>query len=88
MPLKNTVVSAVVISRNLPTTRRFSSKHLRSEKGTGAEMRRAIIYGMVTGDAPVNHWPTFLTVPSDSLRSTRPSFLAPKVANKLYTLNF
>ena len=30
---------------------------LRNEKGTGAEMRRAIVSGIVTGDVSVSYWP-------------------------------
>ena len=33
--------------------------HFRNEKGTGAEMRPAIVSGIVTGDAPVSYWPFF-----------------------------
>ena len=29
---------------------------LRNEKGTGAEMRRAIVSGIVTGDVSVSYW--------------------------------
>ena len=31
--------------------------HSRNEKGTGAEMRPAMVCGIVTGDAPVSYWP-------------------------------
>ena len=30
---------------------------LRNEKRTGAEMRRAIVSGIVTGDVSVSYWP-------------------------------
>ena len=30
---------------------------LRNEKGTGAEMRRTIVSGIVTGDVSVSYWP-------------------------------
>ena len=29
---------------------------VRNQKGTGAEMRPAIVSGIVTGDAPVSYW--------------------------------
>ena len=36
-------------------------------KGTGAKMRPAIVFGIVTGDVPVSYWPIFslflITVP-------------------------
>ena len=31
-------------------------RHLRNEKGTGAEMRPASCYGILTGDALVSYW--------------------------------
>ena len=31
----------------------------RNERGTGAEMRLAIVSGIVTGNAPVSYWPFF-----------------------------
>ena len=37
--------------------------HFRNEKGTGAEMRPAIVSGSVTGDAPVSYWPVLEMVP-------------------------
>ena len=37
--------------------------HLRNERGTGAEMRPAIVSGSVTGDAPVSYWPVLEIVP-------------------------
>ena len=30
--------------------------------GTGAEMRYAIVSGIVTGDAPVSYWPLFFSL--------------------------
>ena len=42
--------------------------HFRNEKGTGAEMRPAIVSGMVTGDAPASYWPIFLPVPGNCPR--------------------
>ena len=41
--------------------------HFRNEKGGEAEMRLAIVCGMVTGEAPVSYWPisppALVTVP-------------------------
>ena len=34
-------------------------RHVRIEKGTGAEMRPAMVPGIVTKDAPVSYWPIF-----------------------------
>ena len=31
----------------------------RNGKGVGAEMRPAIVSGIVTGDTPVSYWPIF-----------------------------
>ena len=40
------------------------------EKGTGAEMRPAIVSGIVTGDVSVSYWPIFFfSVLSNSPRS-------------------
>ena len=36
-----------------------SNRHLRKNKGTGAEMCPTIVSGMVTGDAPVCYWLIF-----------------------------
>ena len=33
------------------------NRHFRDEKGTGAEIRPAIVSGNVNGDAMVNYWP-------------------------------
>ena len=32
-------------------------RRLRNEKATGAEMRPAIVCGIVTGESPVSYWP-------------------------------
>ena len=41
-------------------TRKWPIRHLINEKGTGADrMRPAIVSGIVTGNAPVSHWPIF-----------------------------
>ena len=37
--------------------------HFRNDKGTGAEMRAAMVDGIVTGDTPVNYWPFFTLSP-------------------------
>ena len=34
-------------------------RHVRIEKENGAEMRPAMVPGIVTGDAPVSYWPIF-----------------------------
>ena len=39
------------------------------EKGAGAEMRPAIVSGIVIGNLPVSYWPVFSPVPSNSPRS-------------------
>ena len=39
------------------------------EKGAGAEMRPAIVSGIVIEDLPVSYWSVFSPVPSDSPRS-------------------
>ena len=45
----------------------WHSRHLRNKKGTGAEMRPAIVSGIVTEDASISYWPIFslslVTVP-------------------------
>ena len=41
-------------------------RHFRNEKGTGAEIRPAIVCGIATGDAPVSYWPIFLPVARNS----------------------
>ena len=40
-----------------------SIHHFRNEKGTGAEMRPAIVSGIVIGDALVSYWLVFLPFP-------------------------
>ena len=45
-----------------------SIHHFRNEKGTGAEMRPAIVSGIVIGDALVSYWLVFFTFPSNSPR--------------------
>ena len=37
--------------------------HFRNDRGTGAEMRPAIVSGSVTGDTPVSYWPVLEIVP-------------------------
>ena len=37
-------------------------RHWRNEKGTGAEMRPAIVSGIFTGHAPVSYWPFFFSL--------------------------
>ena len=36
----------------------LSNRLFRKEKGTGAEVRPAVVSGIVTGDASVSYWPT------------------------------
>ena len=46
------------------------------EKGTGPEMFPAIVFGIVTGDAPVSYWTMFYKQSQVSLRKfSRPSSL-------------
>ena len=49
----------------------------RREKGTGAELRPALVSGNVTGDELVSYWSIFCVVPSDSPRSLFETFLGP-----------
>ena len=35
----------------------------RNEKGTGTEIRPAIVSGIITKDVPVSYWPIFLLSP-------------------------
>ena len=37
--------------------------HFRNDRGTGAEMRPAIVSGSVTGDTPISYWPVLEIVP-------------------------
>ena len=37
--------------------------HWRNKKGTGAEMRPAVVSGIVTGHAPVSYWPISFRCP-------------------------
>ena len=41
----------------------LETRHFRNKEGTGAEMRRAIISGIVNGGAPVSYWPVFFPCP-------------------------
>ena len=36
-----------------------TGSYVRNKVGTGAEMRPAIVSGIVTGDVPVSYWPIF-----------------------------
>ena len=38
-------------------------RHFRSESGTEAELRPAIVFGIGTGDSPVSYWPIFFLFP-------------------------
>ena len=42
--------------------------HVKNEKATGAEMRPAIVPGIVTENALVSYWPNFFPVPSTGSR--------------------
>ena len=65
---------------NLPA---YLIGHFRNERATGAEMRSAIVSGIVTRNVPVSYWLIFSPVPSNSTRSL--SFLnAPKKACSFY----
>ena len=48
---------------NLPA---YLIGHFRNERATGAEMRPAIVSGIVTRNAPVRYWLIFSPVPSNS----------------------
>ena len=37
----------------------FAIRHLSNEMATGAEMRPAVVSGIVTGEAQVSYWPIF-----------------------------
>ena len=65
-------------------------RHFRNEKGTGAEIRPAIVSGIATGDAAVSYWPIYFFPCGEkhSQKSSgnliRPSFLSrSKVANEV-----
>ena len=55
----------------------MTTYHFRNENGNGAEMRPAIVSGIVTGDAPVSYWPIFLPVPGNCPTSLCKSELDP-----------
>ena len=44
-------------------------RHFRNNKGTGAEMRLAIVSGIVSGDTPVSCWSFFDLDPINSAKS-------------------
>ena len=50
-------------SVNCTFKRQTDNRHFRSEKGTGAEMRPAMVSGVVTGEVSVTHWPIFFLSP-------------------------
>ena len=58
-----------VTHRALPHLPGVLHLHVKNGKGTGAEMRPAIVSGIVTENAPVSYWPIIFPVPSNSLRS-------------------
>ena len=57
-------------SRALPRLPLYThvSRHFVNEKGTGAEICPAVVFGIVTGNAPVSYWsilnPFIVTVPN------------------------
>ena len=53
-------------------------RHWRNEKGTGAEMRPAIVSGIVNGHAPVSYWPIFFSL---SLATVPEVFYRGELAN-------
>ena len=42
--------------------------HFITEKGTGAEICPAIVFGIITGNAAISYWPIFSLVHRDSPR--------------------
>ena len=46
-------------------------------KGTGVKMCPAIICGIITGDTPINCWPIFLSLPSNSPWSQFKKWIVP-----------
>ena len=50
-----TLVNAIMACLQWPS----SIRPFRNEKGTEAEMRPAIVSGIVTGDTTVSYWPVF-----------------------------
>ena len=67
-----------VTHRGLPHLPGVPHVHVKNGKGTGAEMRPAIVSGIVPDNALVSYWSIFFPVPSNSPRSlcerlTRPS---------------
>ena len=69
LPFK--LVYIVVSYRNVLLAR-HAVRHFRNKKGTGTEMRTAIVSSIVTGDVPVSYWPI-----SNSPRSLFESQLGP-----------
>ena len=60
---QNAVNRASKVTYSLPySDSSFEICHLSYKKGTGAEMRPAIVSGI----APVSYWPIFFPVPSNS----------------------
>ena len=57
-----------VTRRILPYLSGVPHLHVKNEKGTGAEMRPAIVPGIVTENALVSCWPIFFPVPSTGSR--------------------
>lgn len=51
-----------VMNYILSCTFPFLKYHLRHDKDTGADLRPAVVSGIITGDAPVNYWPIFSPV--------------------------
>ena len=72
--VKNAVNRVSKVTYSLPySDSSFEICHSSCKKGTGAEMRPAIISAI----APVSYWPIFFTVPSNSPRNLSESKLAP-----------
>ena len=54
-----------------------SIHHIRNEKATGAEIRPAVVSGIVSRDVPVSHWAVFfpVTVPEVFAKVNSSQFL-------------
>ena len=57
-------------------------RHWRNEKGTGAEMRPAIVSGIVTGHAPISYWPFFFSL---SLETSQKSSKGANWRSEIFT---
>ena len=66
----NFIVMLLLFSFKLNNLPAYLIGHFRNERATGAEMRSAIVSGIVTRNAPISYWLILSPVPSKQSRKS------------------